>query len=213
MLIEIEELEQHILHEIDLTEQLLALLDDHLMDPLVAGGAPRNWFFGQYANDVDIFVRNDKESFKEIFTYLTSNNIGHYHNIKVSDEILEHYRASSIDGVITFQFEKTFQIIRVKEEIINVIDTFPCNISKISYKDFVLKPNPEFIMGVRAQTLMFCNDTNDSYRSKIKRYFPRWLVYGDTGGTNIRGRTAHIVARDGDDENEREDNPLEALLR
>jgi hypothetical protein len=38
-------------------------------------------------------------------------------------------------------------------------------------------------------------------------------VYGDTGGTNIRGRTAHIVTRDEDDENEREDNPLEALLR
>ena len=209
MLIEIEDLEEHILYEIDLTEKLLAVLDDHLIDPLVAGGAPRNWFFGQYANDIDIFVRNDKESFKEIFTYLTSNNIGHNHNIKVSDEIPEQYRANSIDGVITFRFEKTFQIIRVKEEIINVIDTFPCNISKISYKDFVLKPNPEFIMGVRTQTLMFYNGTNESYKVKIKRYFPRWLVYGDTRDTRdtgVRGRIVDVAVID-------EYNPLEALLR
>ena len=206
MLIEIENLEEHILYEIDLTEKLLAVLDDHLIDPLVAGGAPRNWFFGQYANDVDIFVRNDKESFKEIFTYLTSNNIGHNHNIKVSDEIPEHYRANSIDGVITFRFEKTFQIIRVKEEIINVIDTFPCNISKISYKDFVLKPNPEFIMGVRTQTLMFYNGTNESYKVKIKSYFPRWLDYDAIRDTGVRGRAVDAAVID-------EYNPLEALLR
>ena len=39
MLIEIENLAPQVLSEIDLTEKLLALLEDYLVDPLVAGGA------------------------------------------------------------------------------------------------------------------------------------------------------------------------------
>ena len=105
MLIEIENLTEHVLSEIDLTEKLLALLEDDLVDPLVAGGAPRDWFFDRLSNDIDIFIRNDEESFKAIHERLKRVPLLQRLSIKTTDQLPESYRSDNIDGVITFHFE------------------------------------------------------------------------------------------------------------
>ena len=109
MLIEIENLTEHVLSEIDLTEKLLALLEDYLVDPLVAGGAPRDWFFDRLSNDIDIFVRNDEKSFKDIHEHLKSIPLLQRLSIKTTNQLTKSYRSDNINGVITFNFEfKTF---------------------------------------------------------------------------------------------------------
>ena len=200
MLIEIENLAPQVLSEIDLTEKLLALLEDYLVDPLVAGGAPRDWFFNQASNDIDVFVKNDKESFKEIYQYLKTFPLLRNLKVKTTEELPEIYRSDNIYGVITFYFEfKTFQIIGLMPNSEDFISNFPCSISKISYKDFILKPRPEFISSVRAQHLTFYENANELYVNKIRSYFSNWR-YTNLADFEIRsvlrGRTATAITID-----------------
>ena len=197
MLIEIENLTEHVLSEIDLTEKLLALLEDDLVDPLVAGGAPRDWFFDRLSNDIDIFIRNDEESFKAIHERLKRVPLLQRLSIKTTDQLPESYRSDNIDGVITFHFEfKTFQIICLKSNVEDFIAGFPCSICQISYKDFVLRPRTEFMSSVRRQYLQFNDNASPPYISKIRSYFPNWQYSGGAGVQSTRGMRATAMWMD-----------------
>lgn len=210
MLIEIENLTEHVLSEIDLTEKLLALLEDYLVDPLVAGGAPRDWFFDRLSNDIDIFVRNDEKSFKDIHEHLKSIPLLQRLSIKTTNQLPESYRSDNINGVITFNFEfKTFQIICLKSDVGDFIAGFPCSICQISYKDFVLKPRTEFMYSVRTQRLQFYDNATSFYIHKIKTYFPNWRY--SSLGQQVQGRRANVVWMDEIDVR-RTDTDIEMLV-
>ena len=215
MLIEIENLTQDVLSEIDLTEKLLALLEDYLVDPLVSGGAPRDRFFDRLSNDIDIFVRNDEKSFKEIMNYLKDIPLLQRLTIKTTDQLPESYRSDNIDGVITFVFEfKTFQIICLKPEVVDFIDGFPCSICQISYKDFVLRPRTNFMESVRSQRLNFYANANGPYISKIRSYFLNWRYtsFEPPEVNTTLGRGRRVTAMWADEIEVTRDTDLEMII-
>ena len=56
---------QEIERQKDLSKELLLEISEYFDYALVAGGAPRNWTFGKTANDIDIYVLRERDSFKQ----------------------------------------------------------------------------------------------------------------------------------------------------
>lgn len=162
-----------VLRQMSKTDTLLELCKDVLVNPLVCGGAPRNWFFNSGAKDVDIFV--DPQEVKPILDKLQEINARNI-EVKTSEELPEQYRSNFISCVITFDYSNIiFQII-IKQTTASALDSFPCSLSLIFYKDYNIQPLPIFFKSVAEATLYFTPDCNQRYERKLIKYFNNYKV-------------------------------------
>lgn len=152
-------------------DKLLVELKDVLVNPVVAGGAPRDWFFQQLCRDVDIFV--DPQDVQGIVTF--AENCQHFSH-KTKEDLPPHYRSEYISSVTSFGYcGLLFQII-VKESKRSVILDFPCSLSCITYEKFCIKPSNIFMQTISSQTLYFTDNCNVGYMKKVLKYFDRYSV-------------------------------------
>lgn len=169
------ELSRLVIFQMNLLEVVLDGIGHHLVDPLVAGGAPREWYFGKSAKDIDIFIRNPVEEIGTLVKIIEESFPTCIVKYTLSSDLNANYRSDDIDAVIDMSLQgEIFQFILIKNSVRNVLFNFPCTICMISYKDGVLYPNKYFLRSVRTSHLYFKKDTNSSYVNRMKLYFPKY---------------------------------------
>ena len=162
-------LNRHVTNEMDTTDDLLNLLKEVLVKPVVAGGAPRDWFFNQSCKDIDIFV--DPQDVNELSNKL-EEVISTPILLQTGDNLPEQYRSNYIVAVFSFRYKiHDFQII-VKNTTVHVLNHFPCSFSLISYEDFTLNPHPLFLQDMYTQNISFTKNCSQRYERKMIQKFP-----------------------------------------
>ena len=156
---------------------------------IVAGGAPRDWFFGKVARDVDIFLyRPDLVTTSNIIAVFSSIKLNlHYleflysengdrtgHGTYISNPLISHVLECTYSGV-NFQF-----IFMTESTFTSVVPHFPLNMSRIWYKDGELHPTGEFLHGVNTKSLIKMDEIyadGHTYIDKIRKYFPDYRYF------------------------------------
>lgn len=177
-------LSSNVISQMNFADDVLKKLEKVLINPIIAGGAPRDWFFNKQCSDIDIFVDPcdltaiDTE-IKTIFREATL--------IQTGATLPEQYRSNYISAVITFkvQFHKV-QIV-IKNNTDNVLTHFPCSLSLITYKDFNLIPESIFINDLFNNWITFTKDCHQKYERKMLQKFPfRSLKYVESFSERLR---------------------------
>lgn len=162
-----------VVSQMNSTDLFLGLLRDVLVNPIVCGGAPRDWFFNTTAKDIDIFV--DPQEVTPIVDKLSSLNITDV-DVKTSEELPENYRSDYISCVISVKHLNIKYQIIVKETTEDPLLKFPCSLSLIIYKDFNLQPHDQFLYSLKNSLLIFRKDCNQKYERKMISYFPNYTI-------------------------------------
>lgn len=155
-----------------------------------AGGAPRDWYLGKIAKDLDFFVDNKVNGVVfDIKKFMNTIGVKTFGKLENSGIYEANPRLESV-----FEFElngSVCQLIIVKQinvsgKIIKAWDiytTFPVNVSKIAYGDdgwngFVFMKSDEFVYGHKYKILDFDQEGlyNGYYKRKIRRKFKDYAV-------------------------------------
>lgn len=155
-----------------------------------AGGAPRDWYLGKIAKDLDFFVDNKVNGVEfNIEKFLD------FLGVKVYDK-LEHsgiYEANPrLESVFEFDFNGSVcQLIVVQPHGVDdksvkawdIYKTFPVNVSKIAYCDdgwngFIFMKSDDFVYGHKYKILDFDEENlyNGYYKRKIRRKFKDYAL-------------------------------------
>lgn len=152
----------------------LELLDRNC---IIAGGAPRDWYLGNLATDIDVYlhypiwttvkqrvellnelgliVQSKHEAWKIPEIYETNHHITQLYNCELLGEKIQ----------IMFVDEPTFT---------SVVDTFPISISKVWYKKGVIGTTDDFKNSIKYKVLYKTVDSykeDNKYLLKIKEKF------------------------------------------
>jgi hypothetical protein len=154
----------------------LELLDRYC---IVAGGAPRDWYLGNEATDIDVYLFDSRSTYiysdqrLGLLNELGLNINTKYENWKrpemyQSNHHIKHLYNSEIDG------EQIQIIFMGKPTFTSVIDTFPISISKIWYKGGEIRTTQDFEDSVKYKVLWKTVDEykeDNKYLLKIKSKF------------------------------------------
>lgn len=147
------------------------------VDPycILAGGAPRDWHFGNPANDLDIYIWQQHNAQNACICQLKSAGF-EVSPVGSEDNRCMYEANSAINAVYNVKgFDMQVQIISLNTSTFNVVDTFPFSICKAWYtpeqgvkleKDFKITLKTGYIYG----TNKLYSDA-DSYVKKIKERF------------------------------------------
>lgn len=163
-----------VIQQMEKTDLLLLKLKDILNKPVVAGGAPRDWFFNFMATDVDIFVnpQSIEQLAEDIKNNLNINTI----EVTLSENLPENYRSDYISGVLSFRFEYiNFQII-IKNTTRNVLQSFPISLSLITYENYCIKPTNVFLKSIRTSSMLILRSCSQRYERKIIQKFSSYSI-------------------------------------
>lgn len=184
--------------QMQITDRVMSILSDNDVKFKVAGGAPRDWYLGNTAKDVDIFYEKSsvKCNFKTPMAYSKkidglihcfTTNQGYYLNemlkkelsAKEFDEIIPSggydlnpdinaVYDTIIDGV-NFQFIEVF-------ELDNLIKNFSHSISMIEYSgNEGFKPSKLFIASIWNKVIIETGEVysnGESYKQRLQEKFP-----------------------------------------
>ena len=156
----------------------LELLDRNC---IIAGGAPRDWYLGNLATDIDVYlhypiwttvrqrvgllnelgltVQSKHENWEVNEIYQTNHHIKQLYNCELLGEKIQ----------VMFVDEPTFT---------SVVDTFPISISKAWYKKGTIGTTQDFKDSVKYKILWKTVDNykeDDKYITKIKAKFSDYL--------------------------------------
>ena len=148
---------------------------------IVAGGAPRDWYFNKEASDIDVFFYGitsasvTKKRLKAVGIDVLE--------IKSGDNIPEHYKRNpelfavynaSIDGV-------PVQLMQMKSPTFDsVVPKFPLSICKVWYKNGHIIFEKHFTNSVKHRVIYITNDlynNADGFIAKIKGKFPEFKFF------------------------------------
>lgn len=122
-----------------------------IIDPtcILAGGAPRDWWLGRSANDLDFYVysRGSAEDYKkQLMGVGLHGEILQPQGINArADREAKYGAMAGLESVheMIYQGEK-IQIMRMREPTFRgVVDQFGCSLSKVWYKHGQLRPTSE----------------------------------------------------------------------
>ena len=185
-------LKPRVAQQIDQVELFLETFKETLINPVVAGGAPRDWFFGNPARDIDIFVEagTDLTSILKFYENLENS----FTVTKTKAELPAHYQSPYISSVmdVCTSGKTKIQLVVLEEGFpaATVTDNFPISISKITYKNYSIDPSEEFLYSVRHArlTVDVGVDPQLPYIQKIRAYFHTYkLVTQRRGETRFTG--------------------------
>lgn len=155
----------------------LSIFDE---DVLVAGGAPRDWFLGKLASDIDIYIESNSVS-NQINIISQLDNLGFkIVEIKDTSDFTELYaKADYLRLVIDCLYKnQNIQIMLVGCEVIKVTEGFPLSICKITFdRDDGILITPSFLNGYKTKTIYVENSyyqDEHPYVVKIRNKFPDW---------------------------------------
>ena len=163
-----------VLNQMEKTDALLLKLKDVLNNPLVAGGAPRDWFFNNTATDVDVFI--DPQDVQLLVEQVKDCLDLPVIDVVTSEQLPENYRSTYISTVISFRFEGvSFQLI-LKNTIENPLLSFPASVSCITYENFCIKPTQSFLQSIRSSSMLITKSCTQKYERKIIKKFNTYSI-------------------------------------
>lgn len=165
-----------------IAEDILDRLE--LLDPycILAGGAPRDWFLGKEANDLDFYVnllpmRNEEEeaTLNRLLGLVvsrladTSRKESEYNCMKHLKRIYE-FKYKGQDCQIMVMDTPTFK---------SVIDHFGTSICKVWFKRGRIHPTLDFLMSLRLKCIYKQNNYNakEKHVSKMVERFPNYRLF------------------------------------
>jgi hypothetical protein len=149
-----------------------------VIDPncIIAGGAPRNWYFGKPANDLDLYVYTPDKTYTERKKRLKHTTVKNLKSLtKESGEMyacMKHlktvYSGEYLDMPVNIMFmgKPTFD---------SVVNHFGTSICKTWYKSgSCINLETEFLVGEFFKRIYVANDYNAkvAHVSKMEKYFP-----------------------------------------
>lgn len=156
------------------------LLDKlYLIDPtcIVAGGAPRDWYFGIPATDIDLFVYiPDGRTTKLIQNLLEKAGLV-ISSAKNGESLLANYKRNPYLRVVfnVEGFSCPVQIMIMRELTFkSAVPTFPLSICRTWYKDKVIRCTKDFAYSVENKCILYTNELyndEDKYIAKIEKKF------------------------------------------
>lgn len=168
-----------ILQQKQLADECLSKLET--LDPtcVVAGGAPRDWYRGVPANDIDIFFHlPDTLDVSRVEGLL--RGIG-FENIHRLGSDYEQGGTSNLKAVWEFMIDEyhTVQLMWVSCPVSSYIFTFPYNVCQVWYKGGNIHMEPVTKAAFKYRVLCKIIDSTPSYSSKIEGYFISWTLCED----------------------------------
>lgn len=150
---------------------------------IIAGGAPRDWYFGNPCKDVDIFINPTKNSGQWLVNFLVNEGCDVTKKV-ASEDLLEHYRSEHIRNVIWFSYLGVeFNLIVVTGSTFNIVDTFPISVSKIwiSDKRFRYGKSTDFVLSEKYNVMFKTteDDNRESYIRKMCDKFPEMSYFAN----------------------------------
>ena len=159
-----------------IADNLLELCEN--LDPtcIIAGGAPRDWYFGNPAKDLDVFMyfRPDLTN-SSVLRLLKKNISPDLKPLPFSAEGLNYELNPNIQMVYEFKFEGiNVQIVLVKKPTWGIVEEFAFNICQAWYKnkkcnyshDFYFAADKKII--VKTGSLYACTQ---AYSDRIRKKF------------------------------------------
>lgn len=151
---------------------------------LLAGGAPRDWYFGNEASDLDIYVyqQGDYCTTRSVKSRLDS--LGFTYSFLEFKAFQEKYEKNeNIRCVINIQgFDTPVQLIILKTPTWGIVDTFPLSICKIWYSpERGIVPTTDFKLSVKTKSIFKTNtlySDGDKYVDKIRKKFESYCYVG-----------------------------------
>lgn len=154
------------------------------VDPsaIVAGGAPRDWWFNKPATDIDVFFyfRHDlhlgyitRVLYECGFDILYSKDDSNLPEWYKKNPNLRAVFGTRVDGV-------EVQLILLRNPTFGVVGTFPMSICQIWYKNGEIRTTNSFIKSVEEKVLIKTNhvySNGDKYIQKIREKFPTYKYY------------------------------------
>lgn len=154
------------------------------IDPycILAGGAPRDWYFGNEAKDLDIFFHVNASTSKHVIDRMLKH-IG----FKVIDSnfaanIPEHYKKNpSLRAVYNIEGDVPVQLMLMDQPTFgSVIPKFPLSICKVWYKHGKTILDKDFRRGTNHRAIVKTNELyalGDEYLQKILNKYPDYRYY------------------------------------
>jgi hypothetical protein len=158
------------------------------IDPfsIVAGGAPRDWYLGKPATDIDAFFYDGRGyTLKTIKQMLESAGF-EITQIKLGDKIPELYKKNpSLKGVFEANINGiTVQMMRMSKPTFDcVLPNFPLSICHIWYKNNRIVPEKHFLRSVKHKLIYKTSDIYNSEHSYVKKIldkFPDYKYYNSS---------------------------------
>lgn len=154
-----------------------------IIDPscILAGGAPRNWFFNKEANDLDFYIHgkfNEQRWKTDIRFERLGLDVKHvsFKSEKWKDYGIMEHLFRIYEG--TYK-EQKIQIMVMKESTYHsVVDCFGVSICKFWWKGGKVTPTNEALVSILSETLFIKDDysAKEVHVEKQKRYFPDYKV-------------------------------------
>lgn len=152
------------------------------IDPscILAGGAPRNWFFGKEAKDLDFYIHLPSETMNATELRFKRVDLGVKHVDYKSDKwkdygIMEHlFRIYEGE----YQGQKVQVMVMNESTYHSVVPYFGVSICKFWWKGYDVQPTNEALISIITKTLFVKDDysAKEIHVEKQKRYFPNYKV-------------------------------------
>lgn len=170
-------------HQKSVALKILRKLETFDPTCILAGGAPRDWYFGNLATDLDFYVyfRPDLQRW---FLDKQLASLGLTCGIKGDSEFPENYKRNPY---LRHVYEgrmggEVYQIMFMSEPTFHtVVPLFPFGICQAWWKGDEIFTSLEFDKSVRHKVLYLLNylySDADGYIQKIKNKFPDYLFLG-----------------------------------
>lgn len=166
----------------EIARKVLAKLE--ILDPnaILAGGAPRDWFLGKEAKDLDFYIHLPNIQMEK--------QEGQFKALGMSGTFMGTTRITGMYATMVGLFRvyemeyqgMPVQVMIMKEPTFNsVVSQFGCSTSKIWWKGKDVKPTPTFLLSM-VNKVVFVSEgyaAKDSYVAKTMSYFPEFKAEGE----------------------------------
>lgn len=164
-------------------DEVLQIIENVDPTAIVAGGAPRDWYFGNAATDIDVFFhfRNDlsatriQEILKGLGLDVCRKNEG--------DSLPEIYKKNPMLRCVydlEYGGEQVQLLLMLEPTFNSVIKHFPLNICKVWYKHSTIEVTQDLLRAMKHKAIVKVNPlyaNGDKYVEKIKAKFPDFNYY------------------------------------
>lgn len=171
-----------------IAKEVLHLLEAADPNCILAGGAPRDWWFGNIARDLDFYVYfgenttcgEDKIRFKRL-----GLNVDKMSSNKHS---LEYGSIPELHRVFEGNFKgETIQIMVMNKPTFGcVVDRFGCSVSKVWWKGSNIRPTLQFLVS-HVMKVNFLEENYNSKETYVKKMSEKYPEYVSTDKASYKG--------------------------
>lgn len=164
--------ELRINHQKVVGNKVLEILEVINFRVLLAGGAPRDWYFTRVAKDLDIYLYlpyNDLDEINNFIEFLL-NKYGTKKSVNYVDEF-EYIKSDIYKCIYTYNIlGEDVQIIILNKDlsISDILNSFDLSLCKAWYKDGLINLSEDFKISILTNHIYLCGD-NDWENEHVKR--------------------------------------------